>query len=104
MRSPPTRKLSLIGFPGGKQGHMTHCTHYTNHWFPLVCDLLKSPELHGPELDHCFKQVFMNPSPFHLIQNGTSLIGQGMKTTFNLLKPVILKVSLKENFGTQSKT
>lgn len=21
---------------------MTHCTHYTNHWFSLVCDLLMS--------------------------------------------------------------
>lgn len=53
--SEAVRKLSLIDIPGGEQDHMTHCTHYTNHWFPLVCDLLMShpkSELHGPELNH----------------------------------------------------
>lgn len=36
---------------------MTHCTHYTVYWFPLVCDLLMShpkSERHCPELDHQF--------------------------------------------------
>lgn len=50
-----------------------------------------------------FQQVFMNSSPFHFIQNGTSLIGQGMKSTFNLLKPVIPKIPLKGHFGKNKK-
>lgn len=67
-------------------------------------------ELHGPELDHQSIENKVLIWSIHesitvpLYSNGTCLIGQGIKNTFNLLKPVIPKVSLKGHFGTQSKT
>lgn len=102
-------KWSFIDIPGGEQDHMTHCTHYTNHWFPLVCDD-ESPKIRAarswaqPLISWKQKADLKYSSPFPLIQNGTSLIGQSMKTAFNLLKPVIPQVPLKGHFGTQSKT